>query len=441
MDSVCQFKNYLYIIFFCLFLGGCQPKVYLMPPPLGFNPDDELFKFSIENQDENFLTTLYATNRVPFQEMKNDTQYSIFPSDELRMGFVVHSLGTERMTWEETLALSLERDRDEDLLVKQEYNREMVLYHLNDDLMQTTAEADGFFDQINKLLAQSIDKDILLYVHGANSNFYRATAQGAQFYHFTGHNTVILTFSWPSAESLLKYKTDVAHAKKTIPAFARMVELLATYTDAKNINLIAYSAGAQIVAPGLAYFVDENPDLSNEGLKKKFRIGEVYFAAPDTALEPFVERYLKFKDIVKRTTVNVNTADSVLKFSAFQNGESRLGKPDETDLSAEETQILIDASTTSELNFIDIHTSKGLQAEGAHDTWYAHPWVSSDLLMLLLFNASPAERGLKEYWYPDGTKTYLFPDNYEQVLNDLLKKNENTLVKNFSQKRHRRKSV
>ncbi len=49
-------------------------------------------------------------------------------------------------------------------------------------------------------------------------------------------------FSWPSAEDIFKYKTDVLHAQKTVPAFARLLELLATHTTARNINILSYSA-------------------------------------------------------------------------------------------------------------------------------------------------------------------------------------------------------
>lgn len=105
-----------------------------------------------------------------------------------------------------------------------------------------------------------------------------------------------------------------------MPAFARLIELLATHTKAKHINILAYSAGAQVIAPGLAYLADAHPDLTEEELKKKLRIGEVYFAAPDAEFQSFAERYLKFTDIVGRTTINVNNNDSVLRISAFQNG-------------------------------------------------------------------------------------------------------------------------
>jgi esterase/lipase superfamily enzyme len=407
------------------FLGGCQPKVYLMPSPVGIIPDGKLFQLSEQWEYDNFLVTLYATNRQPIDVSNRTDRYTIFPSDTLRLGVVVDRVGEEDMTWEQMYEESLKRKRSNKLLLSREWAREFVSYKLEGDLRDNSSEAHGFFDQVNKLLNRSIDEDIIVYVHGSNSNFYRSTAQGAQFYHFTGHNSVILTFSWPSAENLLKYKTDVLHAEKTVPAFARLIELLAANTQAKNIHILAYSAGAQVVTPGLTYLVDQYPGLSKQQLKEKLRIGEVYFAAPDTAFETFIGQYLKFRDIVRRTTINLNQNDLVLRLSSMQNGVSRLGKPDGSELSELERITLITETKTPQLNVIDVSGSEALDIGGAHDSWYNHPWVSNDVLSLFLFNADPLERGLEEYWYEDGAKTYRFPSDYESRFRSIIDDHRN----------------
>jgi len=409
---------YLFGLVLCAnFFTGCQPKVYLMPPPVGIQPGGQLFELSSEDtKDDNLLYTLYATNRLPFDTSNKSDGYSIFPSEKLKLGFAVHRVGDENMTWEEIYTESLNKERSKKILLSREYVREVVTYDIEDDLGKSSSEAYGFFQHVNGMLDKTIDKDITVYVHGANSGFYRASAQGAQFFHFTGHNSLVLTFSWPSAESLLKYKVDVAHAKQTVPAFARLIELLATHTKAKHINILAYSAGAQVTAPGLVYLVDKYPELTKEELKKKLRIGEVYFAAPDAEFQSFAERYLKFKNIVGRTTININQADSVLKLSAFQNGMSRLGRPDPSEVTPEQLKILIDASKTPQMDLLDISGSEALEAGGSHDSWYNHPWVSTDVLLLLLFNRPPLERGLDEYQYEDRSLTYRFPTDYEDRL-------------------------
>jgi esterase/lipase superfamily enzyme len=410
-------------LFLIILLTGCQPKVYLMPPPISLKPDTDFFNMSEDSKDENLLYTLYATNRLPFDRESGSIGYTIFPSNTLALGLVVHSVGEQGTSWEELYKQSLETERDKKLLIHQEYARSMTSYDLKDDLKSTTEKADGYFDQINQALKSSFDKDILVYVHGANSNFYRATAQGAQYRHFTGHNTIVLTFSWPSAESLLKYKTDVLHAKKTIPAFARLLELLAQHTNARNINILAYSAGAQVVAPGLAYIRDKYPEIPSEDLKKKFRIGEVYFAAPDAEFKTFIARYLKFKDFIYRTTINFNTNDSVLRISAMQNGVSRLGRPDVSELSEEGRLALLEAMRNSKIDFINMSESEALNLGRSHGSWYNHPWVSSDLLLLFLCNADPEERGLEKYVTEEQDIGYIFPPDYDTAVRERLEEN------------------
>lgn len=428
---VSVFEMYLYFLpLLLLLLVGCQPKVYLMPPPIGLQSATVFFHLSEDSIDDNLLYTLYATNRIPYNKLDSSTGYTIFPSDTLEIGYVVHSIGEDNMDWDELHKQSLKEKRDKDLLIKQIFVREGAEYHKNDDINQTSSRAEGFFEQINKTIDSSFDKDLTVYVHGANANFYRATAQGAQFFHYTGHNATILTFSWPSAENILKYKTDVLHAKLTIPAFAQLIEILARQTNARNINVIAYSAGAQVVAPGLAYLRDLYSELPVADLKKRLRIGEVYFAAPDTAFQPFIERYLKFKDIVRRTTINLNTKDRVLGFSAFQNGLSRLGKPDISELSETEADTLIAVLATPELNVLDVGNSEGLDLGGSHDSWYSHPWVSNDLLTLLLFNAKPEDRGLVAHHEDSGAILYRFPLGYGQNIQQLMLEQEIVLKRN-----------
>ncbi len=429
---ICYSRIYCCVfILLILFLTGCQPKVYLMPSPVGLNAESLAFELSQNNKDENLLYTLYSTNRGPYYRLGGDLGYTIFPTDDLQFGFVVHRVGEEGTSWESLRDQSIQKERDEDLLIKQIYVRPRTAYTLNDDVRKTSSKGDGYFDQINTLIERNFDKDILVYVHGANCNFYRATAQGAQVYHFTGHNLLVLTFSWPSAENFLNYITDVNHARKSVPAFARLLEILAAHTNAKNINILAYSAGAQVAIPGLAHLRERNPELSAEELKEKLRIGEVYIAAPDIDFHGFVDHYLKFQNIVGRTTINLNLYDKILAIAAFQNRASRLGRPNRKDITEEEEKILIEASRTHHLDILNVGDSKALKIGGAHDSWYSHPWVSNDLLMLFLLNADPLERGLSENEHKSGTISYLFPENYDEKILNIIEKGREEFLNNI----------
>lgn len=409
-------KNWLFLLL-CLqtlLITGCQPKVYLMPSPVGIQPESDFFNLSENTKFDNRLISLYATNREPHNLWNKKGGYTIFPSDVLRLGAVFHTVGDEGTTWEELYEKSLQQQRDKDLLIELEETYEIFQIDKDQSLLTISDSGKIFFDRINSILETMADKDITIYVHGANCNFYRATSQGAQYFHYTGHNSIVLTFSWPSAENILKYKTDVLHAEKTVPAFARLIELLALHSSAKNINIIAYSAGAQVAAPGLVYLREKYSEEEADVLKNRFRIGEVYFAAPDIQAESFAYRFLRFRDIVQRTTVSSNTNDSVLRLSALQTGKSRLGRPDFKDITEEEFQIFSSSSKTETFDILDIGGSTSLQVGGSHDFWYTHSWVSTDLLLLLLLNYPPEKRALVRSQGKNGGEVWHFPDDYEK---------------------------
>jgi len=419
----------LLILFLIPILNGCQSKVYLMPAPVGIVSNSQFFRLSEKNIDENLLYTLYATNRIPFDKANESTGYTIFPSDTLELGYLVHSVGEDGMSWQELYGESLSSEREKDLLITQQFVKPMAVYHKDADPAEASDRATGFFHKINEALDQSFIREITVYVHGANSNFYRATAQGAQLFHYTGHNALVLTFSWPSAENIFKYKVDVLHAKKTVPAFARLLEILALHTKAEHINIIAYSAGAQVVAPGLVYISEQYPELSTLEIKKRLRIGEVYFAAPDTAFKAFVERYLKFRNIVDRTSIILNGNDRILFFAEMQNGVSSLGRPNDSELDATEKKIILEAMATPELNVIDAGGSRALNVGSGHDFWYSNTWVSTDLLMLLFFNASPEERGLVGGIGKSGADLFYFPDDYHEIVPSLMQKQKERIIR------------
>jgi len=407
-----------------------------MPRPIGLEEAPIGFYLSEESPDSKLLYTLYATNRLPMKLPKtkknsNPNGFTIFPSDFLHLGYVVHQIGNGDWSWDDLLKKSTEKERSKDLLLTQIWSKDTAIYDLKNNLKQSLDQAEGLFFEINRALDLNFNKDLLVYVHGANCNFYKATAQGAQYFHFTGHNSVVLTFSWPSAENIFKYKTDVLHAAKTVPAFSHLLEILADNTRAKKINILAFSAGAQVVVPGLAYFRDLYPELSTEDLKKRLRIGEVYFAAPDTAFAPFIHLYMKFKDIVDRTTININAKDTILWFAAIQNGISRLGRPNPKELTKAEDLAISRALQDDSLDILDLGVSKSLNLGGSHNSWYSHPWVSNDLMLLMLFHLSPAERGLERYELDNnGNIGFYFPKDYEQRIKDIIRISKENLPQN-----------
>lgn len=406
-----------------LILAACQPTVFLMPTPAALSTGEiDPFSTNPMLEKDTRIPVFFATNRVPSGTVES-RDYTLFADDNtVRLGLATLRIGDGSLDWEGLYAISTGRDVEKRPPLLLDKIDEWAAIDLGDGDPDLSPEAVRFFEAINRALAESRDKDLMVYVHGANCNVYRATAQAAQYRHFTGRNSVVLAFAWPSAASLLRYGTDVKHAAITAPLFAEFIRLLAAHTRANNINILAYSAGAQVASPALALLGKGAAGESSEQLRQQLRLGEVYFAAPDANFRQFVYDLYQYVDIVNNVTSAVNLDDDVLAIAQFHHGVSRAGRPDFQELDEEETQWLIEATRrpTFDILNIDPGTIPNL-GSGSHSFWYDQPWVSSDVLVQFLLHARPAERGLVENTTEGDGRYWTFPADYDTRIIELLK--------------------
>lgn len=399
-----------------------QATVYLMPTPAVISTGElNPFDTNPNRKKSNDIQILFATNRIPAGVSDNRT-YTIFPGDQLRMGIIGMQIGEKGTSWENILNLSTTKNTDQRPPLKLKNIQELAQYPLKTNKNAQPENIQAMADMVNQALEESIDKDITIYVHGANTGIYRASAQAAQYHHFTGQNSVVMVFLWPSAENLLRYGTDTQHALKSAPAFAKLLSLLAQHTQAKNINILAYSAGAQIISPAL----DIIGKVTAAGKRKDFRLGGVYYAASDIGVDTFIKQLRNYIDMPRSISMAINRNDRVLAIAAWRNKISRLGRPDLEDLSEEKTQWLTSVSSMPELTVIKVSSETVSDMPTAsHDFWYAHPWVSSDILIQFLFHKQPAERGLIETVNDNNIRYWSFTPDYPERIIDIISSKKN----------------
>lgn len=401
-------------------LAGCESPVRLMPTPVSFRSTDaDPFAVAGNKLLGTDVPVLYATNRGAVVE-KPEPVHTLLPSERLRMGVAHVRIGDETLNWEALHRLSTSDDPDERPIVQLEKLEPLASIGPNDKVADLP-DAKAFFALVNRALAASQSQDLLIYVHGSNNTMPRASAQAAQLRHFTGRRIVVLAFLWPSAGSILRYFTDVANAQASVDPFVRLIELLAANTDARNIDVLAYSAGAQIVSPGLAQLGTPHAGETPAQVRQRLRLSQVYFAAPDIDTRRFLQELGQYVKAVDRVSIAANLNDSALRFANIVHRASRAGRPNPSELDATQTGFLIEASNRLGFDLIRVSPSDIPKLpESSHDFWYEDPWVSSDLLGLLLLNAEPQRRGLSAQSTDGGARYWIFPPDFDQRVQRLF---------------------
>ena len=202
---------------------------------------------------------------------------------------------------------------------------------------------------------------MLIYVHGANTTVERAAGQASQIRHFSGRHAVVVLFAWPTAENFLRYSRDVESAFGAAPHLVELIRLLAGHTEARNIDVFTYSAGATVGSHALALLAGEDPELAT-------RLGEVYHAAPDADLRDFVDDLAAYAGPARGVTAAVNLGDSALRLAAAVSRASRAGRPDLGELRPEAAAWLLEAADEGEVEIVQVRpeTMPGLAATLAH---------------------------------------------------------------------------
>lgn len=387
-----------------------QPPMRLMPAPAVFvDGQSNAFSANPSLTPDPRIELFYATNRLPVGP-RDSRLYAVVPGRDLHTGVATVRIGEEGTTWDKIYAWSTGASEDRRPFLHLENMNEQATIDDSDPL---SPEAKAWFGQINEALKNSRDKDIIVYVHGANTTVERAAGQAAQLHHFTGRNSVVVLFVWPTAENFLRYSRDMVTAFGAAPHLAELIELLSQNTDARNVDVFTYSAGATVGSDALAIV---GRHAQQPGAQAT-RLGEVYHAAPDADFRGFVDDMRDYAGKAERMTVAVNLNDSALRLSQVINRASRAGRPDIRELDPDASRWLLDATRSYGLELLRVRPENipGL-SNRSHTFWYDDPWVSSDVLITLLYHLPASERGLGAGEAPAGSHYWTFTPDYPDQL-------------------------
>jgi esterase/lipase superfamily enzyme len=379
-----------------------HPPMRLMPAPLLFQDDGSgLTGVGAALAVDSRIEVFYATSRLPAGP-REARIYTVAPDRRLHLGLATLRIGEAGSTLDQLREWSTGANGERPF-IRLERMREDA--SLPADGMPAP-EAAVWLAAIDAELAASRSRDIIVYVHGANTTVERAAGQAAQLRHFAGRQAVVVLFAWPTAENFLRYPRDIEAAFGAAPHLADLIELLAERTEAERIGVFTYSAGATVGSDGLALLGRDRPEVAA-------RLGEVYHAAPDADFRGFVDDLAAYAAAARRVTTAVNLGDSALRLAGAVNRASRAGRPDLRELDPEAAARLLAAADAEEIEVLQVHPENmpGLSAT-SHTFWYDDPWVSNDLLLTMLFHLTPEARRLEPGTAQPGGRYWTFPPDY-----------------------------
>ncbi|MFT5728897.1 MAG: esterase/lipase superfamily enzyme [Desulforhopalus sp.] len=406
------------LFFYTLLLAGCAaPQSYkLMPTPILY-VDTSLDPFAHLSDEHKTQRphVYYATNRI-VKGSAGNLSYSNEIDTNIHFGKAIIRMGEPGFSWDDIRRSSLSAVGSEaiPLYLEQIHKNGSIQQSTDLDLLDPQKKLKQFFNDINAELSRSVDKEIMLYVHGTKVNFANATILATEVEHFGGRDFVSLAFSWPSHQNILSYflGVDVKRALESSEALTNVVALLAKNTIATKINILSYSAGGKVTSKALHELRNTYPDLDSKQLKEKFKIGSVVYACADVGIDVFLGRLTASSELADQVIITISDSDDVLEAAKrFMGGTDRTGtakaEPLETAYITEkgfENVTIIDVSIGQEIRGFDI---------SGHHYWYRHPWVSSDIIFLMRTDLPPHRRGLQASEYDD--VWYLSPDYPQSV--------------------------
>jgi esterase/lipase superfamily enzyme len=366
-----------------------------------------------EERQHTRVEILYATDRrQKWLPEKQTWVYTGQRRGDLALGVATVSIGEPGLDWPGLVRQSTLLDRTLDLPLEVSLVREQAKFAMTPFPIEITPTGAKYNPAARKIqehgeqwlknkvraeLAETPDKDAYLFVHGYNTSFHSAVMTAAEMWHFSGRQGVPMVYSWPSKQyGLLKgYAYDRESGEYTIYHLKQFLRTLTGIEELENIDIIAHSRGADVVATALRELLLETRGFSPvtdppqagrvvEGLK----FGHVVLVAPDVDSQVAAQRYVaeNLSEVAQDFTIYSSPTDKALGIVEFIFGSNRVGALNPAEFTERERMAF---EMLPDTNFIDVRVTT--------DDFFGHGYfhksreVSSDLYFLFVKDMAPGE--------------------------------------------------
>lgn len=184
---------------------------------------------------------------------------------------------------------------------------------------QNNYSSKSFYHFLDKAITATDSRKLLIFTHGYNMGFAKATRSLGQFAADLKFSPALL-FSWPSQDSLIAYAQDGNQVEWAQAQFLELLQGILDNTQAREIHLVGHSMGTRLVVNGLLTLAATRPEADLQ------RIKNLVLIAPD------IDADLFRRDLAPRlerthipVTLYASSADSALVASKAYYGYPRAG--------------------------------------------------------------------------------------------------------------------
>jgi esterase/lipase superfamily enzyme len=366
---------------------------------------------------------LYATDRRPAGP--EDKSYRYFTNERghaLHLGLAEVRFGhDESITWEEARRISLLKNRTTDYPLEVSGIEpfgvlEETIRPFDDNFMPDPAPGRRFAEEIDKRLAISDRKDVYIYVHGYKVHFESPVLVASEFWHFLGYNGAFIAYSWPTKASMWSYLADLDKALNSARYLRTLILYIARHTDVEHIHVIGYSMGTRLVARMLADLGMYGYLMAEDAVHDAVKLGHVILTGADVD-RSILGGYLidGALRVPQALTIYQSSADKALGVSRRVFGRERAGQVFETDTLGPRARDYF--LNNDHLFVVDVTNAEGSTLGKGHGYFRGSPWVSSDILITLMYDLAPTSRGLVQ---DQDSAVWRFPDDYMIRLREAL---------------------
>jgi esterase/lipase superfamily enzyme len=356
------------------------------------------------------VQVFYATTRAPAPDGYPE-RYSRKPGDAVRLGVARVQLGEPGWSFadlvESDRTSTVDALRPAHVVSVEEFG-----------LMGSDAADRSLVAGIDRQVQTSRTGEAVIYVPGYRVTFDQVMVLMGTWAHYLGSSSSVVAFSWPTGTAVWNYFLDCPRARAFVPDIARLVELVAERSQARRLNLIAFSCGGPLLAEALVALRERHPEEDAAALQRRYRIANAIFVAADIDLHTFARSHLPaLTEVARRTEVYVSENDGALRFAALLAGASRLGRPRFDELTREDLETLASNDRLVGIDVAGVYGAHELRGMRGHGYWVANDRVSSDVLLSMIYPFDPAWRGLV---HAPGRSMWTFPDDYPRRVGDAV---------------------